>query len=76
MVIGWDDETTVQYEGTSEILGNDSEADHLREVYFTAYPDGRARAQTWPGLVHIKVIPHWIRYNNFNDPTIIKELTF
>jgi general stress protein 26 len=74
MVAGWSDEVTVQYEGTAEVLGDDREADNLREVYFRAYPDGRERAETWPGLVHIKITPRWIRYSNFNEPQLIKEL--
>ena len=76
MVMGWDDEITVQYEGTAEVLGDDREADNLREVYFRAYPDGRERAASWPGPVHVKVTPRWIRYNNFNEPQLIKELVF
>lgn len=75
LAIGWDDEITVQYEGVAEVLGNNDEADNLREVYFRAFPDGRERAETWPGLVHIKVTPNWLRYSNFNEPQIIEELT-
>ena len=76
IVVGWDDEITIQYEGHAMVLGNDSDADNMREIYYRAYPDGRERADTWPGLVHIKISPKWIRYNNFNEPTVIKELTF
>src|ERR1700744_2772061 len=43
IVIGWDNETTVQYEGTAEILGNDTEAENFKEVYYRAFPDGRER---------------------------------
>jgi general stress protein 26 len=76
LVIGWDNETTVQYEGTAEVLGNDAEADNLREIYYKAYPDGRERAETWPELVHLKVTPKWLRYSNFNEPVVIKEMSF
>lgn len=76
VVVGWDDEITVQYEGYATVLGKDSDADNMREIYYRAYPDGRERADTWPGLVHIKISPKWIRYNNFNEPTAIKEFTF
>ena len=76
LVIGWDEEITVQYEGLAEVLGDDRAADGLREIYYTAYPDGRERASTWPGLVHIKVTPKWIRYSNFNKPVLIGEVTF
>jgi general stress protein 26 len=76
LVTGWDDEITVQYEGIAEILGDDNEAGNLKEVYFRTFPDGRERAETWPGLVHIKLSPKWIRYSNFNEPQVIKELAF
>ena len=76
LAAGWDEEVTVQYEGIAEILGTGNEADNLREVYFRAFPDGRERAETWPGLVHVKVSPKWIRYSNFNEPQMIEELVF
>ena len=76
VLIGWDDEVTLQYEGQAEILGNDNEALILKEIYFIAYPDGRGRAETWPGLVHIKISPKWMRYSNFNEPQLITELIF
>ena len=64
LVIGWDNETTVQYEGTAkELSRGDSD---LKEIYFTAFKDGRLRAETWPGIVHFKITPSWIRYSNFN----------
>ncbi|MBS1500606.1 MAG: pyridoxamine 5'-phosphate oxidase family protein [Bacteroidetes bacterium] len=76
LVIGWDDETTVQYEGVARVLGDDANADDYREVYYAVWPDGRERAATWPGLVHIKITPKWIRYSNFNTPVVIDELSF
>ncbi len=76
IVVGWDNETTVQYEGIAEILGNDDASDNYRQTYYAAWPDGRERAETWPGLVHIKVNPKWIRYSNFNEPVVIKEMEF
>jgi general stress protein 26 len=76
LAAGWDEEVTVQYEGIAEILGTSDEADNLREVYFRAFPAGRERAETWPGLVHVKVSPKWIRYSNFNEPQVIEELIF
>jgi general stress protein 26 len=75
LVIGWDDETTVQYEGiATELAGHDD--DLYREVYYEAYPDGRDRAANWPGLVHFKVTPNWLRYSNFNDPVVVEEMVF
>jgi general stress protein 26 len=76
LVIGWDNEITVQYEGEAVVLGNDADAQRLKDIYFEAYPDGRERAETWPGLVHIKVVPKWLRYSNFNEPVVIEEIVF
>lgn len=76
LVIGWDNEITVQYEGIAEVLGNGDQAQQLREIYYKTYPDGRERAATWPGLVYIKVTPKWIRYSDFNEPLKIEELSF
>ncbi len=76
LTIGWDEEITVQFEGRAEVLDDGSEANKLREIYYKVYPDGRERAATWPGLVHVKVSPQWIRYSNFNEPVTIEEMTF
>ncbi|HZY38982.1 MAG TPA: pyridoxamine 5'-phosphate oxidase family protein [Mucilaginibacter sp.] len=75
LVIGWDDETTVQFEGiATELVG--PEDDRYREIYYDAYPDGRDRAANWAGLVHFKVTPKWLRYSNFNNPVVVEELVF
>lgn len=76
VVVGWDNETTVQYEGDAEVLGNDAISDQYREVYYVTWPDGRHRAETWPGLVHIRITPKWARYSNFNEPVVIEEILF
>jgi general stress protein 26 len=76
VVIGWDNETTVQYEGEAMLLDDDAASDQYREVYYAAWPDGRERAEKWEGLVHFKITPKWLRYSNFNEPVIIEELTF
>jgi len=76
VVIGWDSETTVQYEGEAQVLENDADSQKLREVYYNAYPDGRERTETWPNLVHIRITPKWLRYSNFNDPVVIEEMVF
>ena len=75
LVIGWGDETTVQYEGTASQLAG-PEDDQYREIYYEVYSDGRDHAETWAGLVHFKVSPKWIRYSNFNEPVVIEEMAF
>ena len=74
-VIGWDDEITVQYEGSARVLGGD-EDDMYREFYYSVSPDGRERARTWPDLVHIMVSPSWIRYSDFKPDGFIDEMRF
>ena len=68
------DERTVQYEGIADIPTAD-ELQRVRELYFSVFPDGRDRL-AWPGLIHIRVTPVWIRYSNFNaQPPEIDEFT-
>jgi len=69
------DERTVQYEGVADEPTGD-ELTRLREAYFRVFPDGRARL-AWPGLIHVRVRPRWLRYSDFNQsPAVIVELSF
>ena len=69
------DERTVQYEGTADEPTGD-ELYRLKELYFARFPDGRER-QHWPGLVHIRVKPHWIRFSDWNQaPPLIVDFEF
>jgi uncharacterized pyridoxamine 5'-phosphate oxidase family protein len=70
LVIGWDNETTLQYEGIATLL---TSADTFyRQLYFDTFKDARQRAET-KGIVHFKISPQWIRYSSFNEPMMIKE---
>ncbi|MFB7372100.1 pyridoxamine 5'-phosphate oxidase family protein [Streptomyces sp. NPDC056222] len=72
LVIGWD-EITAQIEGVADIPQG-RELERLREVYFTAYPDGRDRL-AWPGITHVRVRPRWVRYSDFTaEPPRVEEL--
>jgi hypothetical protein len=64
---------TVQYEGEADRpAGGELEA--LREQYFRVFPDGRDRL-SWPGLIHVRVRPRWLRYSDFSsDPPAIVEM--
>ena len=66
------DERTIQYEGVAGVpSGRELEA--VRDLYFARFPDGRDRL-AWPGLIHIRVTPTWIRYSDFNcNPPQIVE---
>lgn len=66
------DGRTVQYEGIADEPSG-PELEQLKQVYYTAYPDGPGRLN-WPGLIYIRVRPTWIRYSDYNtDPPVIVE---
>lgn len=65
LVIGWDDDQTVQLEGLAD-EPTGSELDRLKQVYFDAHPDGVDR-QTWPNLTYVRVRPTWVRYSDFRS---------
>lgn len=76
LVIGWEDERTVQYEGIATLLQDGPELDRLKQAYFKKSPD----AQKWEstqGNVYFKVEPKWIRFTDLNvDPWAISEFKF
>ncbi|MCP3822791.1 pyridoxamine 5'-phosphate oxidase family protein [Streptomyces sp. A3M-1-3] len=73
LVIGWDDEITVQIEGVAD-FPDDPELERLRACYFAAYLDGRDRLAR-PGITHVRVRPAWVRHSDFTqDPPLIVEL--
>lgn len=74
LVIGWEGEQTVQYEGRAEQL-RPPERDRYLSCYYSAWPDGPSR-RSWPGLVYFVVRPTWIRYSDFGcAPPVIMEST-
>ena len=48
LVIGWDEEQTVQCEGIADEPAG-AELERIKAVYIATFPDGLAR-QSWPGL--------------------------
>jgi hypothetical protein len=55
LVIGWDHEQTLQYEGIAhEPTGE--ELPRYQQIYFAAWPDGPTRL-SWPGITHFVVRP-------------------
>ena len=73
---GWgpDEEQTVQYEGVAD-EPDGADLERVRELYFAVYPDGRERL-AWPGLIHVRVRPAWLRYSDFGRaPEQILEFT-
>jgi general stress protein 26 len=67
VVIGWDDQQTVQYEGIAdEPVGSELVA--VKAAYFAHFPDGRTR-ESWPDITYFRVKPTWIRYSDFRGPS-------
>jgi general stress protein 26 len=74
LVVGWEDEQTLQYEGladepTGEALAN------LKAIYFEAWPDGPQR-QAWKAITYCRVTPIWLRFSSYVEPQLIEEMRF
>jgi general stress protein 26 len=63
LVVGWDDEQTVQLEGTTD-EPTGAELARLKAVYFARFPDGLER-EHWPDIAYFRVRPNWARYSDF-----------
>jgi general stress protein 26 len=73
LVIGWDNDITVQIEGEARRPRGDDLA-YAKAAYFREWPDGRAR-EDWPDIAYIAVKPRWIRYANYAGAPVIEEFT-
>jgi hypothetical protein len=68
------DERTVQYQGIADEPAG-AELEHLKELYFVRFPDGRDR-QSRRGLVYVRARPTWLRYSDYRRATpVIVEFT-
>ncbi len=67
VVIGWEDEVTVQCEGSADILTG-TERDRCLNAYFEQYPDGRQRAED-PNIAHVRIRPRWVRHSDYRPST-------
>jgi len=73
MVIGWEGETTVQYEGHA-IEPEGEELARAKQIYFAAWPSGVERQQ-WRGIAYFFIRPKWVKYSDF-DTGSIEEIRF
>jgi pyridoxine/pyridoxamine 5'-phosphate oxidase len=72
LVVGWDEEQTVQLEGLAdEPIGE--ELARLKAHYFAAFPDGPAREQ-WPDITYVRVRIAWARYSDFRQGGAVTEV--
>ena len=72
LVIGWDDQVSLQIEGVARRPAGD-DLMSAKAAYFRAWPDGRAR-ENWPDIAYVVVQPKWIRYSNYAaGPPVVEE---
>lgn len=73
VVIGWDADGTVQYEGVARKLEGE-EADKYSEMYFTKVPKSRRHKDT-EGEIYFLIEPKWLRFTEVAfEPWKITEL--
>lgn len=75
LVVGWDNDITVQYEGNAmELAGQEKEK--YQQMYFAKNPETKRWSQN-PEIRYFKVTPTWIRYSDLSvKPWKIIELKF
>ena len=73
VVVGWDQEITVQYEGIAD-EPTGSELERLKAVYFAVYPECMTH-QNWEGITYVRIRPTWVRYSDFNPNGEIIEFS-
>ena len=73
LVVGWDEEQTVQIEGVAD-EPRGAELAVLKRAYFAAFPDGPTR-EAWPGITYVRVRPTWVRYSDFRgaEPRVVES---
>lgn len=74
LVVGWDQEQTVQIEGEAD-EPTGAERERLKKIYFAAHPDGPER-QAWKEITYVRVRPTWVRYSDFRPGGGVVERTF
>jgi pyridoxine/pyridoxamine 5'-phosphate oxidase len=72
VVIGWDSNRTLQYEGLADEPQNE-ELERLKSVYAAARPNASFQ-MAWPGLVYFRIKPKWLRLSDYGRPWSVKEL--
>ena len=73
LVIGWENEMTVQCEGTAD-TPTGADRDRCLQAYFAIYPDGVERARD-QDIVHVRVRPSWLRYGDYRPGSATVEET-
>lgn len=74
MVIGWDEDQTLQVDGQVELLEG-SARDRLKTIFVTAFPN-KASHEFWPGNDFYRIRPFWARFSNYIPPRKVEEFHF
>lgn len=73
LVIGWDHEQTLQYEGIARAASG-LELEEMKHHYFEIFPDGRDRV-LWKNIAYFVIDPKWVRFSDYSGKTpVIEEL--
>jgi hypothetical protein len=72
LVVGLEDETTVQIEGETWLPAGGA-LEEAKRHYLAVWPDGEERARS-PDIVHWLLRPRWLRYSCFVPEVEIVEL--
>jgi pyridoxine/pyridoxamine 5'-phosphate oxidase len=73
LVVGWDDNVSIQIEGDARQPVDDDLAS-AKAAYFHQWPDGRER-ENWPNIAYFVVRPRWIRYSCYEGAPVVEEFT-
>ena len=67
VVVGWEDEVTVQIGGLADVPAGE-DRDRCQQAYFVSFPDGQERAAA-PEIGYVRVRPRWVRLSDFRPDT-------
>ena len=73
LVVGWDDDISIQIEGDARQPVDDDLAS-AKAAYFREWPDGRER-EHWPNIAYFVVRPRWIRYSCYAGAPVVAEFS-
>ena len=75
LVIGWDEDITVQYEGQASELSGE-ELTKYKVIFFKKLPHAR-KWEKVKGIKFFKIVPNWIRYSDLRKhPWDVFEVRF
>lgn len=74
MVIGWENDQSLQMDGTVELLEG-SARERFKDIFMAAFPQ-KASHEYWPGNDFYCMRPYWARLSNYNPPRNVEEFSF